>query len=108
MFGGLKFSMFRALGFPHGGDMHNRIKPAFLASIVLVAVTAFAENPFAGTWKVDVSKSKMTGSTVTFASAGPGEVRHTAGGQSYNFKLDGSDATTPIGDTARKSRLRWR
>jgi hypothetical protein len=85
--------------------MHNRIKLAFLAGLVLVSAAAFAENPFAGTWKVDVSKSKMTGSTVTFASAGPGEVRHTAGGQSYTFKLDGSDATTPIGDTAQWTKV---
>lgn len=80
--------------------MHTRTKLALLAGLTLITAAAFAENPFAGTWKVDLAKSKLTGRTVTFAPAGPGEVRITEGGQSYTFKTDGSDATTPFGDTA--------
>ena len=86
--------------------MHTRVvKLCVAAALTFVAAAALAENPFAGTWKVDYSKSKLTGGTVTFTPAASGEILMTAGGQSYSFKLDGSDATTPFGDTAQWTKL---
>ena len=86
--------------------MHTRVvKLCVAAALTFVAAAALAENPFAGTWKVDYSKSKLTGGTVTFAPAASGEILMTAGGQSYSFKLDGSDATTPFGDTAQWTKV---
>lgn len=71
-----------------------------LPAMLLVAGVALAETPLAGTWKFDAAKSKLTGETMKFASAGNGEMRLTAGAESYTFKDDGSDSATPFGETA--------
>jgi len=86
--------------------MNTRVlKLCVAAALTFVTVAALAENPFAGTWKVDYSKSKLTGGTVTFAPAASGEIQITAGGQSYSFKPDGSAVTTPFGDTAEWTKI---
>ena len=86
--------------------MNTRVaKLCVAAALTFVTAVAVAENPFAGTWKVDYSKSKLTGGTITFAPAASGEIRMTAGGQSYSFKLDGSDAISPFGDTAQWTKV---
>jgi hypothetical protein len=72
---------------------------AVIAALSCAALTAMAENPFVGTWKIDYSQSKITGGTVTFTPEAAGKVRLTEGGQSYSFKADGSDATNPFGET---------
>ncbi len=61
---------------------------------------AAAENPFAGTWKLNQAKSHLTGDTMKFADAGSGAIRLSAGGVSYTFKTDGKAFTTPYGNTA--------
>ena len=65
------------------------------AAATLVA----ADNPFAGTWKLNQAKSHMTGDTMKFADAGSGSIRMTAGGLSYTFKIDGKAYPTPYGYT---------
>jgi hypothetical protein len=81
------------------------LKVCLSAAFLLATTAALAENPFAGTWKIDYSKSKMTGSTVTFAPAGAGAIRLTESGMSYSFKPDGSDVTTPFGDPAQWTKV---
>jgi hypothetical protein len=76
-----------------------------LTAIVSIAATAAAQSPLAGTWKFNAEKSKLTGDTIHFASVGEGSVRVTSGGQSYSFKPDGSDTTTPMGSTAQWKKL---
>jgi hypothetical protein len=71
-----------------------------LALAISIATAAAAQSPLAGTWKFNPEKSQLTGGTIHFASAGEGMVRVTSGGQSYAFKPDGSDTTTPMGNTA--------
>jgi hypothetical protein len=61
------------------------------ASWVLAAST-----PFAGTWKVNLEKSILVGDTVKFGSTGDG-MRMTSGGDSYEFKADGSESKTRFG-----------
>jgi len=79
--------------------MRTHLKLFLAAAFALLATSAVAENPFAGTWKFDASKSRITGRTITFTSESTGMVQVTEGGQSYSFKLDGSEAKTPFGDT---------
>lgn len=86
--------------------MNTRVAKLCVATaLTFVTAVAVAENPFAGTWKVDYSKSKLTGGTITFTPAASGEISMTAGGQSYSFKLDGSDAISPFGDTAQWTKI---
>jgi hypothetical protein len=79
--------------------MRTYVKLVLAATLTAFATAAVAENPFAGNWKFDASKSKITGHTVTFAVEPAGTIQVTEGGQSYSFKPDGSASKTPFGDT---------
>jgi hypothetical protein len=79
--------------------MKTYVKLFLTAALTVFATAAVAENPFAGNWKFDASKSKITGHTVTFTAESAGTIQMTEGGQSYSFKPDGSAAKTPFGDT---------
>jgi hypothetical protein len=79
--------------------MKTYVKLVLTATLTVFATAAVAENPFAGTWKFDASKSKITGHTVTFTAESAGTIQITEGGQSYSFKPDGSASKTPFGDT---------
>ena len=66
-------------------------KAICLTAVIGAASLAFAaDTPFAGTWKLNLDKSKLTGDTVKFSPAGE-LMRITGNGDSYEFKLDGSD-----------------
>jgi hypothetical protein len=80
--------------------MRTCVKLVLTATLTALATAAVAENPFAGTWKFDASKSKITGHTTTFTAESAGTIQVTSGGQSYSFKPDGSASKTPFGDTA--------
>ncbi len=72
------------------------MKKSLWISVILCVVTAgadllAAENPFAGTWKLNPAKSKFTGSTITFDQLPSGEWKMTAGGMSYTFQMDGKE-----------------
>ena len=69
------------------------------AALSCAMATAMAETPFAGTWKVDYSKSHVTGQTVSFTSEAGEKVRFTYPGGSYTFIVDGSDSTNYVGET---------
>jgi hypothetical protein len=75
------------------GNMAIRI--ARLCLFVLLVGTgltaAAAENPFAGTWKLNPAKSKFTGDTMKFAQTPSGRIRFSASGLSYTFKTDGKE-----------------
>lgn len=60
-----------------------------LFALLGAAGSVAAENPFAGTWKLNPAKSHLTGDTMEFADAGSGAIRGTVGGVSYTFKTDG-------------------
>lgn len=76
-----------------------------LVAALCLATSAVAQSPLAGTWKFNQEKSKLTGDTMQFAPAAGDAVKFTAGGMSYTFKLDGSDATTPVGETAEWTKI---
>lgn len=79
--------------------MKTNILKLGLVAALSCATVAFAQNPFAGTWKADYSKSHVTGDTVTFTPEANGRVRVTQDGRSYSFKPDGSNTTNPMGRT---------
>ena len=71
---------------------------------VCVLVFAFAggltaaENPFAGTWKLNPAKSKLTGDTMKFEKTASGTIRISFSGLSYTFNVDGKEYTGPFGE----------
>ncbi len=80
-------------------------------ALVLVAATAgsalAAGSPFDGTWKLNVEKSKFTGSTMTYTKTADGYKYSNGATVSYTFNTDGKDyptiadrttAWTPAGD----------
>src|SRR5215472_2943164 len=82
-------------------EKHMRFGVATLSLAALMAggTLAAADNPFVGTWKLNQQKSQLTGDTMRFASAGPGEFRLSAAGLSYSFKTDGQERPALLGDT---------
>ena len=52
---------------------------------------AFAQSPFAGDWKMNNDKSKMTGEVLEFVPAADGAIKITLEDRSYNFKTDGKE-----------------
>jgi hypothetical protein len=77
-------------------------KTICLTALIGAASLAFAaDTPFAGTWKLNLDKSKLTGDTVKFSSTG-GLMRITGNGDSYEFKQDGSDTKTRFGNASWK------
>ena len=77
-----------------------RQKSVFL--VVLLALScslAQAASPFAGKWKYNAAKSKLTGTTDSVAAAGPDTWKFTYGTFSWTIKADGTDQDTPFGRT---------
>lgn len=74
------------------------LKFCLIGALSCVTAVAMAENPFAGTWKVDFSKSHITGQTIGFTAEAGGQVRFTGPTESYSFKPDGTDTKNSFGD----------
>jgi len=77
-----------------------RIRVATLLVLVwaLGGSLAAAENPFAGTWKLDPAKSQLTGDTMKFEKTESGAIRCSASGLAYTFNVDGKEYTGPFGE----------
>jgi hypothetical protein len=67
---------------------------------ILIASSAFAQNPFTGTWKLNQEKSQMGGDTMKFRPAQGDAIELTSGGQTYSFRTDGKTYGMPSGDLA--------
>jgi hypothetical protein len=68
--------------------------------LLLTAASAAAQNPFAGTWKLDQEKSQLAGDTMKFGPAEGNAIELTAGGVRYSFRLDGGNYAMPSGELA--------
>ena len=64
------------------------------------AGTAAAQNPFAGTWKLNQDKSQLAGDTMKFGPAAGDAIELTAGGVTYSFRVDGKNYAMPSGNIA--------
>jgi hypothetical protein len=60
---------------------------------------ASATSPFAGKWKFNEAKSKLTGTTDSVASTGPNAWNFMEGNLSWTIKADGTDQAVPFGGT---------
>ena len=76
-----------------------------LRSILLVAVAGVAatvvvaaDPPFVGTWKLNPARSNFGETTVTYEAMAGGQMKVTAAGQSFTFKVDGKEYPTPWGN----------
>ncbi len=70
--------------------MQVRRKAVLLLAAMSAAVLVAADdNPFVGKWKLDPSKSELTGETFTLTDAGDGAVKYSGGGESFTFTTDG-------------------
>jgi len=69
--------------------MGIRVATALAVLLALATSLAAAESPFAGTWKFDPAKSKLTGDTMKFEKTPEGEIRWSGSGLTYTFKVDG-------------------
>jgi hypothetical protein len=66
----------------------------------LAANSAGAQNPFAGTWKLNQEKSQLAGDTMKFGPAEGQAIELTAGGITYSFRTDGNNYRLPSGNVA--------
>jgi len=66
----------------------NTLTTAGLLLLFTNGLTA-ADNPFTGTWKLDMSKSDFTGETIRYQGFKANMVRYTGGGETYTFTTDG-------------------
>jgi hypothetical protein len=66
----------------------------------VAAATAAAQNPFAGTWKLNQEKSQMAGDIMKFGPAAQDSIELVTGGMTYSFRTDGNNYAMPSGDLA--------
>lgn len=78
--------------------MNSRIRKSFLLGLSVAAIVCAADNPFAGTWKLNPEKSKFTGDTMTYSRASGGGYKYSGGGLSYTFKPDGQERAGLMGE----------
>ena len=78
--------------------MQSRIATSCLIALLMAIGLAAAENPFAGTWKLNPAKSKFTGDTMKFERTPSGGIHWSGGGLAYTFKMDGKEYPGPVGD----------
>ena len=60
-----------------------------VSALVSAGLVMAAEDPLIGTWKLDPSKSQLTGTTFKYEDAGGGKIRYSHGDDSYWFTTDG-------------------
>ena len=59
-----------------------------------------ADLPYAGIWRLNLEKSDFGETTVAYTQIASGEMQFTSNGQSYTFRLDGTDYPSLFGGTA--------
>jgi hypothetical protein len=77
----------------------------FLSAILWIflsvaASKAVAQNPFAGTWKLNQDKSQLAGGTVKFGPAAEDSIELVTGTMTYSFRTDGNNYAMPTGNLA--------
>ena len=78
----------------------TRFRHRLVFFALVTTATAAAQNPFAGTWRINQEKSQLSGDTLKFGPAEGNAIQLTARGVSYSFRLDGANYATPSGNIA--------
>lgn len=78
--------------------MRARTIAPWLLLLFGAASVATAQNPFAGTWKLNPAKSHLAGATIKFGPAEDNAIELTADGASYSFRIDGKEYRMTSGD----------
>lgn len=81
------------------------LKHCLIVALCCTTSVALAQNPFVGTWKVDFSKSHVTGQTFSFTAEGNGQVKMTEGAESYTFTPNGSETHDGVGDMVKWQKM---
>jgi hypothetical protein len=68
-----------------------------------LATVAWAQSPFAGTWKLNPAKGHYTDATFSYTETSPGHFVFKSGSYSYEFNVDGKEYPTVI----RNSTVSW-
>ena len=79
-------------------QFHRSLFATFLMGCAF-AVTLPAASPFAGKWKFNAAKSKLTGATDSVTAAGPNTWKFAYGSMAWTVKADSTDQPTPFGST---------
>jgi hypothetical protein len=78
-------------------QLKRRVAASVLAGLLGLGASTAAmafDSPFAGTWTMDMAKSKVTGDTFTYTKTATGYAFSNGGPVSYTFALDGQDYPT--------------
>jgi hypothetical protein len=78
--------------------MRIKIVAVCVLVFAFAAGLAAAENPLAGTWKLNPAKSKFTGDTMKFEKTPSGAISWSGSGLTYTFNVDGKEYTGPLGE----------
>jgi hypothetical protein len=76
-----------------------RIVSAMVVALTWGAGGVQAQPSFAGTWKLNLAKSQLTGQTVSIEKTASGLLHFDSQGFAYDFDLSGKDFPTPDGGT---------
>jgi hypothetical protein len=79
----------------------GKLRFALALVVVLVSTSkqAAAQPSFAGTWKLNLAKSQLTGQTVSIEKNASGVMHFDSQGFAYDFDLSGKEFPTPDGGT---------
>ena len=79
----------------------RNLRICFLPALVLcgVANLAAAGPSFSGTWKINLAKSQLSGTTFSFEKTAAGKYHFDSEGFGYDFDLTGKEYPTPDGGT---------
>jgi hypothetical protein len=83
-------------------QLKGRVAASVLAGLMGLSISTAAlafDSPFAGTWTMDMAKSKVTGDTFTYTKTATGYAYSNGGPVSYEFALDGKDYPTIPSDS---------
>jgi hypothetical protein len=77
-----------------------RIGSAMWVALACVSTAAYAQPSLAGTWKLNLAKSQLTGQTLSIEKKSSGLMRFDMQGFAYDFDVSGKDFPTPDGGTS--------
>lgn len=85
--------------------MVTRIGSLFVLACLVSGMSFAADDPFCGKWKMNFSKSKVTGERLTIEDVGDNKLRFSDGSHSDTITVDGTDQPLQRGGTMALTKL---